>query len=113
MLEKALPGLPCNDVAAAVAHYREVLGFHSNYQQQDLGVMDRDAITVLLVERTPRHTEIASAYFYVANADVLHAELTAKGANVRGEPVSQPLGLREFLVPDPEGNELRFGQPFE
>jgi catechol 2,3-dioxygenase-like lactoylglutathione lyase family enzyme len=113
MVEKALPSLPCTDVAAAVAHYRDVLGFHINYQQVDLGVMDRDAITILLIARTPRHTGIGSAYFYIANADALHAELTAKGANVRGEPVSHPWGLREFLVLDPEGNELRFAQTFE
>jgi len=113
MLEKALPSLPCTDVAAAVAHYRDILGFRINYQQADLGVMDRDAITLLLIARTPRHTGIGSAYFYIANADALYAELTAKGANVQGEPVSQPWGLREFLVLDPEGNELRFAQTFE
>jgi hypothetical protein len=32
---------------------------------------------------------------------------------LRGEPVSHPWGLREFLAVDPEGNEIRFGQPFE
>lgn len=113
MLRKALPELPCNGVAAAVAYYRDVLGFHINYQQDDLGVMDRDEITVLLIARTPRHTGIGSAYFYIENADALHAELTAKGANVRGEPISHPWGLRDFTVVDAEGNELRFGQTFE
>jgi uncharacterized glyoxalase superfamily protein PhnB len=43
----------------------------------------------------------------------LYAELRAKGANVQGEPVSQPWGLREFRVLDPEGNQLTFGQTFE
>jgi catechol 2,3-dioxygenase-like lactoylglutathione lyase family enzyme len=113
MVQKALPGLPCTDVAAAVAYYRDVLGFRINYQQDDLGVMDRDAVTVLLIARTARHTGIGSAYFYVADADALHAELTAKRANVQGEPVSHPWGLRDFIVLDPDGNELRFGQPFE
>ena len=41
------------------------------------------------------------------------AELVGKGANVQGESVSRPLGLREFRVLDPEGNQLIFGQPFE
>jgi catechol 2,3-dioxygenase-like lactoylglutathione lyase family enzyme len=113
LLEKALPGLPCTDVAAAIAHYRDVLGFHINYSQHDLGVMDRDNVTVLLIARTARHTGIGSAYFYIADADALYAELRAKGAGVQGEPVSQPWGLREFHVVDGEGNELHFGQPFE
>ena len=37
----------------------------------------------------------------------------AKGANVRGEPVSHPWGLRDFRVIDLEGNEITFGQTFE
>ena len=113
MLEKVMPELPLDDVPAAVAHYRDVLGFRVNYQQHDIGVMDRDAIRVLLIARTERHRGIGSAYVYVENADALCAELRAKGANVQGEPVSRPWGLREFEVLDPEGNRLTFGQPFE
>jgi hypothetical protein len=79
LLEKALPELPCNDVAAAIAHYRDVLGFRINYSQHDLGVRDRDNVTVLLIARMTRHTGIGSADFYIADADALHAELRADG----------------------------------
>ncbi len=113
MMRKALPEVPFDDVAAAVAYYRDVLGFHINYQQDDLGVMDRDEITVLLIARTTRHTGIGSLYVYVEDADALYAELRAKGANLQGEPVSQPWGLRQFRVIDIEGNSITFGQPFE
>ena len=113
MMRKALPELPFNDVPAAVDYYRDVLGFHINYQQHDLGVMDRGDITVLLIARTPHHTGIGSAYVYIEDADALHAELRAKGAAVQGEPVSHPWGLRDFQVLDLEGNRIGFGQPFE
>ncbi len=113
MLRKTLPELPVVDVAAAVAHYRDVLGFHINHQQDDLGVMDRDEITVLLIPRTEQRPGIGSTYVYIEDADALYAELRAKGANVQGEPVSYPWGLRDFAVLDPDGNRLRFGQPFE
>jgi uncharacterized glyoxalase superfamily protein PhnB len=103
MMLRALPQLPFNDVAAAVAYYRDVLGFRINYQQHDLGVMDR----------TERHTGIGSAYVYVENADALYTELHAKGANLEGEPVSHPWGLRDFAVQDLERNRIVFGQPFE
>jgi hypothetical protein len=46
-LRKALPQLPMNDVAAGVAYYRDVLGFKVNFAQDDLGVMDRDSVTIL------------------------------------------------------------------
>jgi uncharacterized glyoxalase superfamily protein PhnB len=113
LLEKIMPELPLTDVAAGVAHYRDVLGFRVNYAQADIGVLDRDAVRVILIARTERHAGIGTAYVYVENADALHAELRAKGANVQGEPISQPWGLREFRVLDLEGNQITFGQPFE
>jgi len=113
MMLKALPELPFDDVAAAVAYYRDVLGFRINYVQPDLGVMYRDGVTVLLIARTERHKGIGSAYFYVEDADALYAELRANGAGVQGEPVSHPWGLRDFHVLDLEGNGITFGQPFE
>ena len=60
--------------------------------------MDRDDVRLLLIARTERHKGIGSAYVYVENAAALCAELRNKGANVQGEPVSQPWGLREFRV---------------
>jgi catechol 2,3-dioxygenase-like lactoylglutathione lyase family enzyme len=113
MMLKALPELPFTDVAAAVAYYRDVLGFHVNYQQHDLGVMDRDAITMVLIARTDRQKGIGSAYVYIEDADALHTELREKGAHIQGEPVSHPWGLRDFGVVDLEGNRITFGQPFE
>ena len=113
MLRKVMPELPFTNVPAGVTHYRDVLGFEVNYAQHDIGVMDRDGMRVLLIARTAKHTGIGSCSFYVADADALHAELAARGANVQGPPVSQPWGLREFRVLDPEGNRLSFAQTFE
>jgi len=113
MLRRVMPELPLTNVAAGVAHYRDVLGFEINYAQDDIGVMDRDGQRLLLIARTPEHSGIGSCSFYVVDADGMHAELRAKGANVQGEPVSQPWGLREFSVLDLEGNRLTFAQTFE
>lgn len=112
-LRKIMPELPLTDVPAGVAYYRDVFGFTVNYAQHDIGVMDRDKTRLLLIARTPHHTGIGSCYFYVHDADALHAELVARGANIEGEPVSQPWGIREFKVLDLEGNRLTFGQTFE
>jgi predicted enzyme related to lactoylglutathione lyase len=112
-LRKALPELPFDDVAAAVAYYRDVLGFRINYQQDDLGVMDRDAITILLIARTQHHQGIGSCEVFVEDADALYEELQAKGAKLDGPPVSHPWGLRDFRTVDPEGNRITFAQTFE
>ncbi len=113
LLEKALPELPLDDVPAGVAYYRDVLGFSINYAQDDIGVMDRGDVGVLLIARTEKHQGIGSCYVYVHDADALYTELSEKGANVLGKPVSHPWGLRDFRVLDLEGNQITFGQPFE
>jgi uncharacterized glyoxalase superfamily protein PhnB len=50
---------------------------------------------------------------YVYNADDLYRELISKGADINSEPLSQPWGLREFFVKDPDGNTIGLGQTFE
>lgn len=113
MLKKALPELPHSNVKGGVAHYLDVLGFKIDYAKDDFGVLFRDDVTVLIVPRSEAHKGIGSCYVYIQDADALYAELRAKGANVQGEPVSHPWGLRDFAVLDLEGNKITFGQPFE
>lgn len=110
---QALPELPFDKVVEAIHYYSKVLGFKINYSQDDLGVMYRDEVTILLIARTPRHTGIGSFEVYVEDADALYAEFRTAGAKVQGEPVSQPWGLRTFQLLDLEGNRLTFAQPFE
>jgi predicted enzyme related to lactoylglutathione lyase len=112
-LRQALPELPFDNVSAAVTYYRDVLGFRINYQQHDLGVMDRDAITVLLIPRTEHQKGIGSFSAYVSDVDALYQELEAKGAATLGPPVSRPWGLRDFRVIDCEKNRITFAQTFE
>lgn len=112
-LRQALPELPFDNVPAGVAYYVHVLGFRINYQQHDLGVMDRDAITVLLIARTEQHKGIGSFEAHVADVDSLYAELSTNGARILGPPVSHPWGLRDFRVLDLEGNRITFAQTFE
>jgi len=112
-LLQSLPGLPLSDVARGVEYYQRVLGFHVNYVQHDLGVMYRDDVTVLLIQRAAEHTGVAFFEAYVRDADALHAELVGRGANVQGEPLSHPWGLRDLHVLDLEGNRMVFAQAFE
>lgn len=111
-LRLLLPELPVSDVSAAVAYYQKILGFKVNYAQDDLGVMDRDDVTLLLIPRTGNQS-VGSCYAYIRDADALHTELTARGADVQGRPVSRPWGLRDFSVLDLDGNRITFGQTFE
>jgi len=111
-LRQMIPELPLSDIAAGVTHYCEVLGFRINFAKDDLGILNRDSVTIALIPKTERHG-IGSCYMYISDADALHAELVAKGARVQDRPVSMPWGLRQFQVLDLEDNRLTFGQTFE
>jgi catechol 2,3-dioxygenase-like lactoylglutathione lyase family enzyme len=113
MVKQLLPHFPVDDVPKAIRYYCDVLGFKINYAQDDLGVMCRDKGTLLLIPRAEPHTGIGSCTAYIENADTLHGELVASGANVLGPPVSRPWGLRDFIVVDESGNRITFAQPFE
>ena len=113
MCLKTLPDLPVSDEAAAIRYYGDVLGFTINYAQDGLGVMDRDEITVLLSPRSAEFPGPGRYYVYVRDADALLAELRRRGATVHRDIVSWPWGLRDFVVGDPDGNLITFGQPFE
>jgi len=112
-LRKLLAVMPHQDVARGIAHYRDVLGFHINYAQDDLGVMDRDSVSLLIVPRGDPNPGFGACYMYVCDVDALHEELVRNGADVQGSPVSHPWGLRDFKIRDGEGNEITLGQTFE
>ena len=78
MLRSVMPELPVDDVQAGVSHYTDVLGFKVNYQQSDIAVIDRDDVRLLLVARSPRHTGVGSAYFYVRDVDALYWSSSAR-----------------------------------
>jgi uncharacterized glyoxalase superfamily protein PhnB len=43
------------------------------------------------------------------NVDGYCAEIKKNGAILRYEPKDWPYGMREFMVVDPDGNQLAFG----
>jgi catechol 2,3-dioxygenase-like lactoylglutathione lyase family enzyme len=112
-IRKMLPEFFCSSVPAAIAYYQRVLGFHINYADHNIGVMDRDDGTLILVPGTVDKVGNGACYVYVENADRLYDELLTSGANILTEPVSHPWGLRDFEVRDEDGNRIIFGQPFE
>jgi uncharacterized glyoxalase superfamily protein PhnB len=57
-----------------------------------------------------RTTSPTTAYLYVDDADALAAERRKTGADVRS-PEDTPLGQREGVMIDPDGNIIRFGSP--
>lgn len=116
-----------NDVPAALAFYRDRLGFDITFQGPEpsdifFGIVERGAAMIMLkavgVDPQPNYTRDVGkgwarwdAYMNVPDPDALAAEFSS-----RDVPFFEPLrndddGLRGFAVQDADGYVLFFGRP--
>jgi hypothetical protein len=114
------PVLPVRDVAAALAHYAR-LGFKT-HAYRDPGVAGDPPygfvswgpveLHVARVTNLDPCASTSACYLYVDDADALHSQWCASGAEGRfTNPEDTPYALREFAHIDPDGNLLRVGSP--
>ncbi len=113
------------DIHAAVAYYRDVLGFTVDRlwgEPPGFCMPRRDGLTVFLAEvddKTrvrPNGADGRSwdAYVWVRDADALFAEFAARGAHVVYPPEDRLFyGNREFAVRDIDGYIIAFAHGIE
>ena len=114
------------DVPAALAFYRDRLGFDITFQgpADDIffGIVQRGAAMIMLkaigVEPVPNYTRdikqgIArwDAYLYVPDPDALAAEFSSRSVEFFQPLMDNDDGLRGFEVQDADGYVLYFGRP--
>lgn len=111
VLERAIPILGVDDFAAAVTFYRNVLGFAEGWTRGSPPShvqVARDDIEVHLTRRSG--SAVASAYFNVQGVDAYFAEVRARGGKIVESIGDRASGTRDFVVTDPAGNILTFGE---
>ncbi|MFD8196488.1 VOC family protein [Streptomyces wuyuanensis] len=125
--------LPYDDAEAALAFYRDVLGFevrgddghdgHDGMRRITVGPPGRPGTSVVLEPPAPdpgvtgdeRRTVVemmakgtyARILLSTGDLDGVFARVRAGGAEVAREPAEQPCGVRECAVRDPAGNLIR------
>jgi len=116
MLTSATPVIAVSDSARAEEYYCKVLGFQKMFtyppdatkpNPRYLGVA-RDGVWLHLQSYKPERAGMTDAFFWVADVDRLHEELSALGAVVQLPPTNQTWGTREGGIRDPDGNVLIF-----
>jgi catechol 2,3-dioxygenase-like lactoylglutathione lyase family enzyme len=112
MLVGAATIFSVRDLAASVAHYRDVLGFTVTFQYGApafYACLCRDEVAIHLRAGTAWPPGNGAIAVFVKDVDALHAELIARGAKVLKPPQDYDYGMRDFDVADPDGNQLTFG----
>lgn len=121
---------PCfivRDVPAALAFYRDYLGFEITFQgpsEDDIffGIVERGAAMIMMkaigVEPVPNHTRDIKqgimrwdAYLYVPDPDALAAEFASRNVEFFLPISNNDDNLRGFEVKDADGYLLYFGRP--
>ena len=102
------------DVLQAVEHYRDVLGFRTEFtygQPTFYARVERDGVVIHLqaADHTKRQPGQGAVNVFVTDVDALYRELKSRGARILNEPKDYPYGMRDFDINDLDGNQLCFG----
>jgi len=116
MITSAVPVIAVSDSARAEDYYCGVLGFQKMFAYRPdaskpdpcyLGVA-RDGVWLHLQSFKPERAGMTDAFLWVADVNLLHDEISARGAEISLPPTDQTWGTRETGVRDPDGNVLIF-----
>ncbi|OPG13319.1 VOC family protein [Microbispora sp. GKU 823] len=125
--------LPHDDADAALAFYRDVLGFevrgdagYGGMRWITVGPVNQPGTSIVLYppggnpgitedeRRTIAEMMAKGTYAMITLAaedlDGFFDRLQADGAEVVQEPIEQPYGVRDFAVRDPAGNLIRINE---
>jgi uncharacterized glyoxalase superfamily protein PhnB len=104
--------LHVTDMAAALAYYRDKLGFTVTFSWEEpphyvcLCLGDCAIhLNSYVPPAGPSHVCI-----FCKGIDALYAQLNARGVAVAEPVADRPYGMRDFTVIDPDGHRLVFGQ---
>ena len=100
------------DVDTSQAFY-EALGFELARRSGPFAVMHRDGLRLLLAQNplAPTQPRWNSLRVMTNGVDALHDAVVARGIAILHPPEDSPFGLREFVVRDPNGFDVRFAEP--
>ena len=103
------------DVDAALDFYTKKLGFHAGFKNGAVfAIISRDGIEIsLTLDRSGTRAGKSSCYLKVSGVDALHEELIEKGVAMTHPLKTESYGMREFMIADPDGNTLNFGEPVQ
>lgn len=115
------PEMPVRDLAAALAYYRDRLGFTVDWSDDDLGLagLSRGDARIFMANAAYR-TGLGNGGPVVqwinlssrAEIDALHGEWAEAGVRIVAPPEAKSYQLYEFLAHDLDGNILRLFYDF-
>jgi catechol 2,3-dioxygenase-like lactoylglutathione lyase family enzyme len=109
-MERAIPILPADDLAAAKTFYVDQLGFRPTFEASESGTtgllgLERGTIQLTIDCPMDGHGRNACVSIQVEDTDAYYREWSAKVAVLRA-PKDESWGVRTFDLLDPSGNTI-------
>ncbi len=107
-----IPVLNVTDVGKSVAFYRDRLGFAPTFEVGPYAGVQRGALEIHLdAGRHEFSARPGCCRFHIRGVDALYRELEPRGVVKPDEKLAtQPHGMRQFSVLDPDGNRITFAE---
>jgi catechol 2,3-dioxygenase-like lactoylglutathione lyase family enzyme len=114
MLKDAAVVMCVADIARSAAWYQDMLGFDASFHYGEPTFyicMRRDNVWVHLIAQNEarRAAGQGALCVFVADVDAIYADFIARGAVISKPPQNYDYGMRDFILHDPDGNQLTFG----
>ena len=116
------PYFPVESVEQTLGFYEDVMGFRCEYSAGaplQFAICSRDGFAIMLrrisegglIVPIEKQGGTWEAFFWVNDAEALHAELASKGADiVYGPLIQESYQMKEFAIRDCDGHVLGFGE---
>lgn len=110
------PEIPVSDLAAALAYYKDKLGFNIDWSADEIGLacVSRGETRMFMASADYRSafgpTGPIMLWLNLSNRDeidALHAAWAAADARITDPPAAKPYKLYEFFAQDIDGNTFR------
>ncbi len=113
-LKSVMPSLPVADLERAISFYTGKLGFRLTFENGRLfAIVARDGVELGLAPAAV-HKGIpgkGAVYLKVCGIDDLYREITSLGLAILHPLRTEDYGMREFMIADPDGNTINYGEP--
>ncbi|MES2694327.1 MAG: VOC family protein [Verrucomicrobiota bacterium] len=105
------PVFHVSDIDRAVAFYTRVLGFTEEFRFGGYVGLKLDGLALHLSLPGDHRRPVGGGSTYITcdAVDDYHQRILAQGGTPLTEPKDAYYGMRDFIVVDPDGNQLSFG----
>ena len=109
-----IPVFHVRDIDTSVRFYSEILGFVQSFRIGTyVGLKIGNCEIHLCPPDDYGARRSGNAYFICDEVDEYFHRITSAGAKPSSAPRNQMYGMRDFIIHDPDGNQLSFGCDIE